>query len=86
VPAPQAVVRASEISFNEGVLRLAAAHKRTVTFRYAKGEGKIIEQRALVPQEIVQVGDHLTFIGYDPDRDDIRAYRVDRMLGEVTVA
>lgn len=79
-------VLASDVSFNEAVLRLAAIHERTVEFRYAKGKsGRTIETRRLVPQEVRQVGDHLTFVGFDPDRDDVRAYRVDRMKGEVTV-
>lgn len=75
-----------EGSFNEAVLRLAAAHGRTVTFRYEKGKGQPIEVRRLVPQHVQEVGDHMTFTGYDPDRDDVRAYRVDRMKGEVSVA
>lgn len=78
-------VLASDVSFNEALLRLAAIHERTVEFRYAKGNGANIETRQLVPQDVRQVGDHLTFTGYDPDRDDVRAYRVDRMKGEVTV-
>jgi predicted DNA-binding transcriptional regulator YafY len=88
----EGVVRASEIPFNEALLRLAAAHKRAVTFRYAKGDGSTIETRSLVPEKLVEVEDkksgdtHMTFVGYDPDRDDVRAYRVDRMKGEVSVA
>lgn len=78
-------VLASDVSFNEALLRLAAIHERTVEFRYAKGKGENIETRQLVPQDVREVGDHLTFTGYDPDRDDVRAYRVDRMKGEVTV-
>jgi predicted DNA-binding transcriptional regulator YafY len=83
---PVDAVLASDVSFNEALLRLAAIHERTVEFRYAKGKsGRTIETRRLVPQEVRQVGDHLTFVGFDPDRDDVRAYRVDRMKGEVTV-
>lgn len=80
------VVLASSVSFNEALMRLAAAHDRTVTFRYAKGGGTVIEQRVLKPQSVQTVGDHVTFIGHDPDRDDVRAYRVDRIKGEVSVA
>lgn len=81
-----AVVLASSVPFNEGLMRLAAAHDRTVTFSYAKGDGSVIEQRRLKPESVQTVGDHVTFIGYDPDRDDVRAYRVDRIKGEVSVA
>lgn len=77
---------ASEMSFNEGLLRLAAVHGKTVTFRYAKGSGGIIEQRVLKPSKVQEVDGHLSFTGFDPDRDDVRSYRVDRMKGEVSVA
>lgn len=83
---PAEVIRASTISFNEGLLRLAAVHNKTVSFSYAKGNGAVIEQRRLVPGEVKEIKGHLTFVGYDPDRDDIRAYRVDRMKGEVSIA
>lgn len=81
----QDAVLASEVSFNEALFRLAAAHGKTVEFRYAKGKGKVIETRTLKPEAVNQVGDHLTFQGYDPDRDDVRAYRLDRVKGEVTI-
>lgn len=80
------LVRASEISFNEGLMRLAAVHGKTVTFRYAKGDGKVIELRTLTPESVKSVGGHVTFTGYDPDRDEPRAYRIDRMKGEVSIA
>lgn len=79
-------VKASDITFNEGLLRLAAVHNKTVTFSYAKGDGAFIETRRLIPAQVLDKGDHLTFSGYDPDRDDVRAYRIDRMRGEVRVA
>ena len=83
---PAEVIRASQLSSNEGLLRLAAIHNKTVTFSYAKGDGSVIEQRRLIPGEVKEVKGHLTFVGYDPDRDDVRAYRVDRMKGEVSIA
>lgn len=77
-------VRASEVSFNEGLLRLAAVHEKTVEFRYAKGDGAVIETRALQPQSVtVTAQGHTTFVGYDPDREEPRSYRVDRIKGEV---
>lgn len=83
-----AEVRASEVSFNEGLMRLAAVHDKTVTFRYAKGtSGSVIESRRLQPESVFtnKQGDVL-FGGQDPDRGEYRAYRVDRIKGEVTVA
>ena len=78
-------VRESDVSFNEGLMRLAAVHNKTVTFRYAKGDGSVIETRTLVPADIKTVGDHVTFTGFDPDREMVRAYRVDRIKGTVSV-
>ena len=83
--ADSVTILASEVSFNEGLLRLAAVHNEPVTFRYAKGNGSVIEQRTLVPADVKAHGDHVTFTGYDPDRDGPRAYRTDRIKGQVTV-
>lgn len=80
-------IRASEISFNEGLMRLAAVHGKTVTFRYAKGSGANIEQRSLHPETVATDAKGVVrFVGIDPDREEVRAYRIDRMKGEVTVA
>lgn len=81
---PDAVL-ASEVSFNEAVLRLAAAHQRPVTFRYAKGTGAVIETRTLTPGQVRNVDGHVTFTGFDPDRQAVRAYRSDRIKGEVSL-
>lgn len=74
--------RAADISLNEALLRLAIVHERTVEFRYAKGSGQNIELRRLAPGDLKEVKGHLTFTGYDPDRDDVRAYRLDRVRGD----
>lgn len=80
------VVRASDITFNEGVLRLAAVHGRRVEFRYAKSEGAPVEHRSFVPEavHVTRKGDTVV-IGPDPDRDGIRSYRLDRIKGEVHI-
>jgi predicted DNA-binding transcriptional regulator YafY len=75
----------SEASENASLLQVAALHGRTVEFRYAKGSGDVIETRRLVPGKLDQVGEHLTVTGYDPDRDEPRAYRLDRIKGTVSV-
>ena len=77
-------VKASQISFNEGILRLAQIHKRIVEFRYEKGPDKPIEARSLKPTSITisEDGD-MSFVGYDPDRDATRSFRVDRIRGDV---
>lgn len=85
------LVRASEVTFNEGLVRLAAIHGKTVEFRYAKGDGSMIELRALQPATVIVVdpgGDdeHVTFSGFDPDRQQPRHYRLDRMKGDARIA
>lgn len=87
---PTAPVRASEISFNEGLIRLAAVHDRTVEFRYAKGEGAVIETRRLEPSDVnvIDAGkktEHVTFTGFDPDRAAVRHYRLDRIKGDARI-
>jgi hypothetical protein len=81
-------VAASEVSFNEGIMRLAAVHGKTVTFRYAKGaKQSVIEQRTLTPTAVQKDDDGtIRFFGVDPDRDAPRAYRIDRIKGEVKIA
>ena len=84
VPA-EALKRASDLSFNEAVMRVACAHKRTVTFRYAKDKGQYIEARRFNPESISEDGS--AAIGHDPDRDDaVRRFRFDRIKGEVSFA
>lgn len=83
-------VRASNITYNEGLLRLAVIHNKTVEFRYAKGDGKIIELRALQPSAVAVVkagkpDEHITFTGFDPDRQAVRHYRLDRMKGDARI-
>jgi len=74
------------MSFNEDVLRVAAIHKRTVKFGYAKGEGAYIETRRLNPVEVTEKKGHLLVAGHDPDRQAPRLYRLDRIKGEVSFA
>lgn len=85
------LVRASDVSFNEAIFRVAAAHDREVEFRYSKGRGEVIETRVLKPNGVTHVEDdseqgyHVTFQGYDPDRDMVRQYRLDRVKGEAKI-
>lgn len=76
-------VKASQISFNEGILRLAQIHDRTVEFRYEKSATKPIEARSLKPESILYGPDGMSFVGYDPDREAVRSFRVDRIRGDV---
>lgn len=79
--------KAHDISFNEGVLRLAAVHGRKVTFRYVKDASLNIETREFTPEGVYlnKKGDTL-IVGPDEDRGGIRSYRLDRIKGEVQFA
>lgn len=81
------IVRASDITFNEGVLRLAAVHGRPVEFRYAKSPASPVEVRTFVPESVTQTRDgKIVIVGPDEDRDGaIRSYRLDRIKGEVSI-
>jgi predicted DNA-binding transcriptional regulator YafY len=80
------IVRASDISFNEGIMRLAAIHKKTVEFRYVKGPGAPVETRRLVPTNVRGEGEKLSFLGHDPDRDDnFRQFNLSKIKGSVAV-
>lgn len=87
VPLSEIIPLASDVSFNEAMLRLACIHKRTVRFNYAKDEGKYIESRRLNPTGFAGEGDTLSVKGHDPDREnEWRAFRLDRIKGEVSFA
>lgn len=82
------IVKASDISWNEGVLRLAAIHDKLVEFRYVRAEGATPETRRFVPHTVhgEPAAANIRFTGEDPDRDGgIRSYRVDRIKGDVRV-
>lgn len=81
-------VKASTLSFNEAVLRLAVIHGKRVQFHYEKAANKPIEHRQLEPKSITvpSGGGRVTFVGYDPLRDATRSFRVDRIKGEVEFA
>jgi hypothetical protein len=50
----------------------------------------VIETRTLIPSDVKNITEggvtHATFTGYDPDREEVRAYRADRIKGTVNVA
>lgn len=69
--------------FNTAAFQLAVKFERVVTFRYAKGEaGRNIETRKVLPSNVSDDG---LVVGHDPDRNGVRAYRVDRVVGEVSL-
>lgn len=82
------VLKIAEVDPNVALAAVAEAHGLTATFRYAKGKsGRNIETRRCEVETIIKSKDgSLSIVGYDPDRRDVRAYRVDRILGYLTVA
>jgi predicted DNA-binding transcriptional regulator YafY len=85
VPVPGNVVKASEVSLNEALIRVAAAHNVAVTFKYSKSETSPIEYRTFVPRAVRNMGDHVTFVGEDNDRHGVRSFRSDRIKDTVQV-
>lgn len=67
-----------------GLLADAARDRHPCRFRYLKADADDLETRRLEPYVIVGATGRWYAIGRDPDRDAIRAFRLDRML-EVTV-
>lgn len=74
--------------FNEASITLAIEHDREISFQYQKksGPGGVIERRNLAPSNLFETKGHKIVVGFDPDRDGPRAYRLDRILGSVTVS
>lgn len=83
----EGLIRASDLTYNEGALRLAAVHGKAVTFRYAKSTTAPIETREFVPESVIvtKAGDKVV-LGPDADREHIRSFRLDRIKGDVEVA
>ena len=87
IKAPNA--KASDISFEEGLIRLAATHGRRIAFSYAKDDKSPIERREGVPETVfrsispeaasTQV---TTFTLRDTARKAWRQFRLDRVVGE----
>jgi predicted DNA-binding transcriptional regulator YafY len=79
-------VKASQISFNEAILRVATIHNREVEFRYEKSAKAPIETRRFTPVQVTETLDkHMTFNGFDSDREALRTFRVDRIKGDVRI-
>jgi len=74
-----------EADWNVAAFQAALQHGRTAEFRYAKGDGSVIEDRALKPSEITEMGGRTIVVGYDVDREEPRAFRIDRIKGSVVV-
>jgi WYL domain len=84
-----AEVAEDDLPYNVAAVALAVDHNRSVRFRYAKGDGSIIESRLLQPDTVTfhpsADEPHYRFVGFDPERNDVRAYRSDRIVGDVSV-
>lgn len=79
-------LRVADLEPNEALLRVAAIHKLPVSFRYAKRDGAIIETRTVVPENFLPGNDGTLIVnGTDQDRGGIRAFRLDRIKGQVRV-
>lgn len=73
------------LDWNETAIAAAIHSEKEIQFAYDKGEG-VIEQRRLFPKVSYAAPNGIVITGDDPDRDDVRAFRLDRIQGEVVVA
>ena len=78
VPAPE------DLDWNETAIAAAVHFEKAIKFAYDKGEG-VIEQRTLYPKASYAAPNGIVVVGDDPDRNDVRAFRLDRIQGEVVV-
>ena len=73
-----------DLDFNETQISIAIHFERAIEFAYDKGSG-VIEQRKLFPKVSYAAPNGIVVTGDDIDRQDVRAFRVDRIQGEVKV-
>ncbi len=66
-------------------LSAAVVERRRVSFTYRRGDGSTA-QRDVAPYAVLTRGGAWYLVGHDASRDDVRAFRLDRMSGGVTVA
>lgn len=75
-------------TFNEAQTLIAIQYGRKITFSYPQSRGSLgigRETRTLIPQVLNKIGENYVVTGHDIDRDALRAFRVDRIVGDVAV-
>lgn len=83
IKAPSLTPVSDAADWNATLIDAAVEHARTITFSYDKGAG-VLERRTLQPTATSETKQGATIVvGHDPDRDDVRAYRLDRIQGYV---
>lgn len=70
--------------WNETAIAAAILFEKAIEFAYDKGSG-VIETRKLFPKVSYAAPNGIVVTGDDLDRNDVRAFRVDRIQGEVKV-
>ena len=73
-----------ELDWNRAAVAAAIHFEKEISFSYDKGEG-VIEQRRLFPKASYDAPNGIVITGDDPDRNDVRAFRLDRIQGEVVI-
>lgn len=73
-----------DLDWNQTAVAAAIHFEKEIGFSYDKGEG-VIEQRRLFPKVSYAAPNGIVITGDDPDRDDVRAFRLDRIQGEVVI-
>ena len=73
-----------DLDWNRSAAAAAIHFEKEISFSYDKGEG-VIEQRRLFPKASYDAPNGTVIMGDDPDRNDVRAFRLDRIQGEVVI-
>ena len=75
-----------QLSLNEALLLIARDYEAEAEFTYVKADGSSVETRRVIPEALTFTKDNVLLVtGHDDDRNDIRAFRADRIRGTVTV-
>lgn len=73
-----------DLDWNRSAVAAAIHFEKEISFSYDKGEG-VIEQRWLFPKASYDAPNGTVITGDDTDRNDVRAFRLDRIRGEVVI-
>lgn len=82
LPAPIESKAPTAESFNLDVAKLAVRHSRKIGFSYTKPNGDYSD-RVLAIEGVLEGSKGTLLVGHDAEANDFRAFRLDRIDGEV---
>jgi len=73
-------------AYNKDLALFAGDHAVELSFEYRKGKNAEVRPRRVQPEAVYATPKgNLVVIGHDPDKDDVRAFRLDRFVGRASV-